>query len=551
MRKFILSVSSLAAVGAAVAVPVPRPALAERLASDVDVIGIVHWGLNTYTDREWGYGDESPAMLAPKAFDADQIVGACAAGGIRGLVVVAKHHDGFCLGPTQTTGHNISQAPVRGGKGDYVKEMSDACRKAGLSFGVYCSPWDRNSADYGTPKYVDTYHAQIKELLDGRYGEVFEMWFDGANGGDGYYGGARTTRKIADGYYDFDTIFGFVRALQPKVCIFTELRDDADFRWPCNEKGMLDPDSRATIRPFDGPNYTTYGNVGDVDGTVFHPCEADFPLRPGWFCHEAQNGDVKGGEYLMRIYLSSVGNGGTMNIGIAPSKDGLLHDGDVQALRRFREVKEAFFAKEVREGPCNFVVMSEDILQGERIVKWSLAVKGQELLAGKSIGRRRMRTLDASVEAGDVKVTAVDAQGQPVPVTVRLYAVEPSLVAAVKAAKDPAETVDQHGLGARVSGDAKTYVCKFEQRMAFDKLRVAPDAEKVGGAPVEFRLFASDDGAAWRPVKGAYRLDNVAANPIPQVVALEEQVETVYLKLEAVRTLKDEPLTLLGLAVAR
>ena len=165
----------------------PRPQLAQRLADEADVIGIVHWGLNTYTDREWGYGDEEPALLNPASFDADQIVGACKAGGLKGLVVVAKHHDGFCLWPTKTTKHNITKSPFRGGKGDYVREMSEACRRAGLKFGVYVSPWDRNSADYGTAKYVETYHAQIKELLGGAYGEVFEMWFDGTFVGSGFF----------------------------------------------------------------------------------------------------------------------------------------------------------------------------------------------------------------------------------------------------------------------------------------------------------------------------------------------------------------------------
>lgn len=148
--------------GAAISVrarPAPRPQLAQRLADEDDVIGIVHWGLNTYTDREWGYGDEDPTLLNPASFDADQIVGACKAGGLKGLVVVAKHHDGFCLWPTKTTEHNITKSPFRGGRGDYVREMADACRKAGLKFGVYVSPWDRNNADYGTAKYVETFRA--------------------------------------------------------------------------------------------------------------------------------------------------------------------------------------------------------------------------------------------------------------------------------------------------------------------------------------------------------------------------------------------------------
>ena len=262
IRSVAVVLAALAACVASGAVrPTPRPALRARLAEGIDLIGIVHWGLNTYTDREWGYGDEDPAMLDPAKFDADQIVGACKAGGIGGLVVVAKHHDGFCLWPTKTTEHNITKTPFWRGTGrDYVKEMEQACRRADVKFGVYVSPWDRNSAHYATEKYVEIYHAQIKELLGGGYGEIFEMWFDGANGGDGWYGGAKECRKIGDDYYRFPEVFKFVRELQPKVCIFAGEADESDFRWPGNEKGELDPDSCATICSTGGFADGKYGN---------------------------------------------------------------------------------------------------------------------------------------------------------------------------------------------------------------------------------------------------------------------------------------------------
>ena len=324
---------------AAFARPVPSPALVDRLRAEEDVIGIVHWGLNTYTDREWGYGDENPKDLNPAKFDADQIAKACAAGGLKGLVVVAKHHDGFCLWPTKTTEHNITKSPFRGGKGDYVREMADACRKAGMKFGVYVSPWDRNSADYGTAKYVETYHAQIKELLGGSYGEVFEMWFDGANGGDGYYGGAREKRRIPNGYYRFDEVFKFVRELQPKVTIFGM---GGEFEWPGNEMGYAHPERTPS------------------DDRTFRMWEADFPLRPGWFYHAKERGKSKHAAYLMNRYLSSVGNGGTMNIGIAPNKDGLLDEEDVKALKGFKAIKDAFFSHPVESGAFNVVVTRDE-----------------------------------------------------------------------------------------------------------------------------------------------------------------------------------------------
>ena len=461
--------------------PVPKPALAERIAAgDCEVYGIVHWGLNTYTDREWGYGDEDPAMLNPAKFDADQIVGACKAGGLGGLIVVAKHHDGFCLWPTKTTEHNITKTPFWNGRAacpqaadgalgttrptsqesgvrsqglgvrsqgigvssqesgvssqgsgdrgqgrDYVKEMERACRKAGLKFGVYVSPWDRHDPDYASPKYVEKYHAQIKELLSGDYGEIFEMWFDGANGGDGWYGGAKQRRTIGGDYYRFAEVFKFVRELQPKVCIFAGEVDDSDFRWPGNERGVLDPNSCATIcatggfanGKFGNPEYRPHMNTGmrfsenTKTASFFRVCECDFPMRPGWFYHAKDKGKTKHAAYLMQRYLNTVGNGGTMNIGIAPNKDGLLDDEDVKALRGFKELKDAFFARHVDEsGRANVVVMTEDVSHGEVLEGWSLVqekkgltgVQTKLLAEGKTIGIKRIRVLKEPVKTDEI-----------------------------------------------------------------------------------------------------------------------------------------------------
>ena len=365
--------ASALSISSSGAVPKPGPALAARIAAgDCEVYGIVHWGLNTYTDREWGYGDEDPALLNPAKFDADQIVGACKAGGLGGLIVVAKHHDGFCLWPTKTTEHNITKTPFwkswspklelenekiplsnsnsklelkRETGRDYLKEMEQACRKAGLRFGVYVSPWDRHDPDYATPKYVEKYHAQIKELLSGDYGEIFEMWFDGANGGDGWYGGAKERRRIGGDYYRFPEVFKFVRELQSKVCIFAGESDDSDFRWPGNEKGELDPNVDGK---YGNPDYKSHINTGMQSSqntctkSFFRVCECDFPLRPGWFYHAKEKGKTKSGIYLLKRYLNTIGNGGTMNLGIAPNKDGLLDDEDVKALADFGKLKAAF-----------------------------------------------------------------------------------------------------------------------------------------------------------------------------------------------------------------
>ena len=425
--------------------PAPRPAQLSRIESEFELYGIVHWGLNTYTDREWGYGDEEPALLAPSGFDANQIVRAAKDGALQGLIVVAKHHDGFCLWPTLTTEHNISKSPFRGGKGDYVREMSEACKKYGLKFGVYCSPWDRNSAVYATPKYVEIFHAQIKELLDGRYGEVFEMWFDNAKGGDGYYGGAKEKRTIPSGYYRFDEVFGFVRRLQPGVCIFNE-DDAADFRWPGNERGVLDGDCRATGARFDIANYADYrvwAHTGVKNGVKFHPPEADFPLRRGWFYHAKEKGSTKSPLYLMQRYLASVGNGGTMNIGIAPDKRGVLCDDDVRVLKGFGAIKKAFFANETEKGPCNVVVMREDVANGERVDNWSIYADGERLLCGKSIGIKRIRILPRTVCAENIQLEVKsDTKLAPKMKKSRFYLVDEKLLKSIMAAIEKSGETD-------------------------------------------------------------------------------------------------------------
>ena len=458
--------------------PKPGPALAARIAAgDCEVYGIVHWGLNTYTDREWGYGDEDPALLNPAKFDADQIVGACKAGGLGGLIVVAKHHDGFCLWPTKTTEHNITKTPFwkswspklelenekiplsnsnsklelkRETGRDYVKEMEQACRRAGLKFGVYVSPWDRNSAHYATDKYVEIYHAQIRELLSGEYGEIFEMWFDGANGGDGWYGGAKERRRIgvASDYYRFPEVFKFVRELQPKACIFAGESDDSDFRWPGNERGELDPNSCATICTVGGFADGKYGNpeyknrinrgMRRFENTAGHPlffrvCECDFPMRPGWFYHAKEKGKTKSGIYLLKRYLNTIGNGGTMNLGIAPNKDGLLDDEDVKALADFGKLKAAFFSKPITNGLCNVVVMGEDVVnRGETCDEWQLFDGREKLICGRTIGIKRIRTLESPCRAENMRLEVYGDNVEALPL--KFYYVEPEFLKAVLSA---------------------------------------------------------------------------------------------------------------------
>lgn len=335
----------------------PLPSSRQLKWHELEFYGFIHYSMNTYTDQEWGYGDESPSIFNPSDLDAGAIVSIFKSAGMKGLILVAKHHDGFCLWPTQTTGHNISKSPFRGGKGDLVREISDACRKQGLKFGVYLSPWDCNNAAYGTPAYVDLYRAQLTELLT-QYGPIFETWHDGANGGRGYYGGARETRNIdRTTYYGWNETMGLVRRLQPDACIFSDAGWDT--RWVGNESGYADETSWATYTPRGpedpekfGPGYTRYQEAeqGHRDGRFWMPAECDVSIRPGWFWHEKENGRVKTPDQLLDLYFKSVGRGANFLLNVPPDKRGRIHENDARSLAEVgRRLKETF-AKNLLQG---------------------------------------------------------------------------------------------------------------------------------------------------------------------------------------------------------
>ncbi|MEQ7874483.1 alpha-L-fucosidase [Sphingomonas sp. ASV193] len=308
-----------------------------------EAYAFMHFSMNTFTDKEWGYGDEDPRLFNPTDFDADQIVAAAKAGGLNGLILVAKHHDGFCLWPTRLTEHCIRNSPFRGGKGDIVGEMAAACRRGGIPFGVYLSPWDRNHPDYGRPAYVAYYRAQLTELLT-RYGELFEVWFDGANGGDGYYGGARETRKIdAPRYYDWPSIVALVHRLQPMACTFDPL--GADIRWVGNEDGVAGDPCWPTMpnEPYD----EKYGNSGVRGAALWWPAETDVSIRPGWFYHADEDSKVKSPERLVGLYDESVGRGTNLNLNLPPDKRGRIADHDVATLKSFGDSIRATFATDL------------------------------------------------------------------------------------------------------------------------------------------------------------------------------------------------------------
>jgi len=329
----------------------PLPSARQVQWHQMEFYGFLHFTVNTFTDKEWGYGDEDPALFIPTDFDANQIVGAAKEAGMKGLILTCKHHDGFCLWPSAYTEHSVRHSPWKAGQGDVVKEIYEACRRQGLRFGVYLSPWDRNHPDYGRPAYLVYFRNQLRELLT-QYGPLFEVWFDGANGGDGFYGGARETRRIdATTYYDWPTTWQIVRDLQPNACLFSDAGPDV--RWVGNERGMAGETCWATSNRRDftpGKADTGRLNRGDRPGTDWVPAECDVSIRPGWFYHAKEDDRIKTPKELVDLYYASVGRGASLLLNLPPDRRGRIPDRDVASLREFRRILDATFTQDLAHG---------------------------------------------------------------------------------------------------------------------------------------------------------------------------------------------------------
>ncbi len=332
--------------------PAPNGAQASQPQIDqskLETYAFLHFTVNTFTDREWGNGDEEESVFNPTDFDADQIVLALKSAGMKGAILTAKHHDGFCLWPTKTTTHNVSHSPWKDGHGDVVREISEACKRHGLKFGVYLSPWDRNNASYGKPEYVDLYRRQLRELLT-NYGPLFEVWHDGANGGSGYYGGAREDRSIdRRTYYGWPTTWKMVRELQPDANVFSDV--GPDLRWVGNESGYAAETSWATFDPVGekddqaAPGYVKaeFSPEGTRHGTQWLPAECDVSIRPGWFWHASESSHVKTPTQLFDLYCKSVGRGASFLLNVPPDRKGRLDDPDVASLAGFGKIMSDTF----------------------------------------------------------------------------------------------------------------------------------------------------------------------------------------------------------------
>ena len=416
-RQFLASVSSAALLPHfprwlfPLARPTPSPA---QLTWQQDELALfLHFGVNTFTDREWGDGSESPAIFAPSSLDTRQWARAARAAGFRALILTAKHHDGFCLWPTATSRHSVATSPWRDGRGDLVREFVESCRAEGLRAGLYCSPWDRNAPSYGdSPRYNDLFCDQLTELLT-RYGSIHEVWFDGANGE-----GPNGKRQV----YDWPRFFGLVKRLQPDSVIFSDAGPDV--RWIGNERGVAGDPNWSTVDPAAVPYPGASGDHiiralqhGDPNGTVWRPGESDVSIRPGWFYHPAEDERVKTAAELVELYFSSVGRNSKLLLNVPPTREGLLHPTDVSRLGEMQSGLSSLFATNLTAGVNGhwqsggagtarleldlkrsvrvaIVDLAEPIQRGQRVARYRVdgsdGGEWQMLSSGTTIGYRKL-----------------------------------------------------------------------------------------------------------------------------------------------------------------
>jgi alpha-L-fucosidase len=477
MKKFsILLVSTIILISGCSKVNPPEPfgpIPSERQIAwhEMEYYMFVHFTVNTFTDKEWGYGDEKESVFNPSELDCRQWAKTAKDAGMKGIIITAKHHDGFCLWPSEFTEHSVKNSSWKDGKGDVVKQLKQACDEFGLKFGVYLSPWDRNSSFYGTPEYLTYYRNQLHELLT-NYGDIFEVWFDGANGGDGYYGGKRETRKIDNKtYYDWPNTHKIVRELQPGAVMFSDA--GPDIRWVGNESGMGSLTNWSLLKKDDmypGGDFAKILGEGHEDGNYWIPAEVDVSIRPGWFYHISQDSLVRSPENLMELYYSSVGRNSNLLLNVPPDRRGLLNEKDVKSLLSFRELREKEFETDIAKGKkvsvserrgkdydesnindanpetfwatgdsqtsgeividlgaeteVNRILLQEYIKLGQRVQEFKVEgfIDGEwkQLLEGTTIGHKVIRKFPVT-KASKIKVTISKSKACPVISNIELY----------------------------------------------------------------------------------------------------------------------------------
>ncbi|MCD8184740.1 MAG: alpha-L-fucosidase [Bacteroides sp.] len=567
---------------------VPTPQQLEW--QQMELTAFLHFGINTFTGREWGEGTEDPAIFNPTELDCEQWVRALKEGGFKMAIITAKHHDGFCLWPTKTTKHSVASSPWRDGKGDVVRELRNACDKYGLKFGVYLSPWDRNAACYGdSPAYNQFFIEQLTELLT-NYGEVHEVWFDGANGE-----GPNGKKQI----YDWDAILKTIRRLQPKAV--TAIMGD-DVRWVGNEKGIgRETEWSATVLP---PGcYSRSGEVNkelgignmskDLGGRevlaranelFWYPSEVDVSIRPGWFYHAAQDKEVKSLVHLTNIYFQSVGYNSVLLLNIPPDKRGLIHENDVERLKELSTyLKKTFSVNRLLKGDMpwqavsgdvkeyelqknsliNTFLIQEDIAKGQRIEAFTveaLTADGWTTVGeGTTVGYKRLFRFPA-VEATRLRVTIKSCRLQANILSVGAYYAAPlQEKEEARALSDlpvnewktvtpgAANAIDGNPATAWRTNKLTPLVVDMGKAQDITGFCYAPaTGDDKSGIIYKYRFYVSLDGKKWTECTCDGEFSNIMHNPVPFFVRFGQKYRARYFKLEPLVEINNESKVTVG-----
>ena len=506
---------------------------------DMEMYAFIHYSLNTYTDQEWGFGNEALELFNPSDLDCRQWARVCKQAGMKGIIFTAKHHCGFCMWPSEYTEYSVKNTPWKNGKGDVVRELADACREEGLEFAVYLSPWDRNHPEYGRPAYVTYFRNQLRELLT-NYGEIFEVWFDGANGGDGWYGGANETRKIdRTTYYEWPETYKMIRELQPKCLIWNDGSDRGDLRWVGTEAGNVGETNWSLLNK-DGEVTWPMLHYGLENGDSWVPGETNTSIRPGWFYHETESEHVKSLSKLMDTYYKSVGRNSTLLLNFPIAPNGRIHPNDslrgIAFKKMINEVFKTDLAKNAKvktQGnvtlvefqkptPFNRFVAEEDIRQGQRVKKFTLEalvdgkwlplkdalVEGSDGLT--TIGHRRIICFP-TVNATKLRFTVTDSKAKPIIKRTSVYLA-------------PELTGDIPDSGEKRSSNLHYFFSSPRQMMidwdteqTISSFRYLPPQNTKDGTVTHYTLWASSDWSNWTKLASG-EFSNIVNNPIWQTI---------------------------------
>ena len=530
----------------------------------------IHYSLNTYTDQEWGFGNEDPKLFNPSNLDCRQWARVCKQSGMKGIIFTAKHHCGFCMWPSAYTEYSVKNSPWKNGKGDVVRELAEACREEGLEFAVYLSPWDRNHKDYGKPEYVTYFRNQLRELLT-NYGDIFEVWFDGANGGDGWYGGANETRKIdRTTYYQWPETYKMIRELQPKCLIWNDGSDRGDLRWVGTEAGNVGETNWSTM-PSKGDTPWHMLHYGVEDGDVWCPGETNTSIRPGWFYHETENEHVKSLSKLMDTYYKSVGRNSTLLLNFPIAPNGRIHPNDSLRGIAFKKMIDEVFAENLIEHgtlniehaaahdkavtnnvqssmfnvqwekptPVNRFLAEEDIAQGQRVKKFTLEaeVDGKWLPLrdalvedGKdgltTIGHRRIICFP-TVTATKLRFTVTDSKAEPIIKKLGAY-LAPELTA------DIPDSGEKKSSALHIFFSSPTQMMiDWDTDQTFTTFRYLPPQDTKDGIITHYTLWGSTDWSQWTKLASG-EFSNIVNNPIWQAITFPA-TKVRILKLDADR----------------